>query len=113
MYPIFTPQETFDIVARHLLKQNQMAVSRGSCVYRAEGGLSCAAGALIPDDEYTCEMEGNVVGVLCAKFALTTWYGHDIALVKQLQNIHDNGVESEWHNQLGYLARSKSLVFTP
>jgi len=112
MYPIFTKQETFDIVARHLLTQNQMAVDRGTCAYRA-GDLRCAAGALIPDDEYTIEMEGYAASNLCSKYAFATWYGHDIELVKQLQNIHDRAVESEWHNQLGYLARGESLVFTP
>ena len=49
-----TLQEVFDIVSKHLLKQNERSgFSDDSCSYRGPNGLKCAAGILIPDEEYT------------------------------------------------------------
>ena len=55
-----TPQEVFDQVSQHLLKQNKQSTRyeklRNFCAYRS-GNLKCAAGCLIDDDEYSPEME--------------------------------------------------------
>ena len=53
-----TKQEVFDKVATHLLTQNKRSLEDTSCVYRAKDGSMCAAGCLIPDEEYTPALEG-------------------------------------------------------
>jgi hypothetical protein len=88
-----TKQETFDIVARHLLTQNKKAYGpyytafgkNNGCVYRSPDGLKCAAGCLIPDDKYHSDLEGEIAKL-----------GHDANFVRRLQLIHDNTAEEDW-----------------
>ena len=84
-----TRQETFDTVARALVKQGQPALNPGGwCSYRGVGGMRCAVGHLIPDELYSRNMEhvgasdGRVAHVLVD-------LGHDVALCKALQVAHD------------------------
>lgn len=107
-----TNQETFDIVARALIKQGRPAFDNlrtgGACRYRfaLEDGtiLKCAAGHLIPDEKYDPRMEG--VGVYLeedyeccdeegkSKVRLLNKIigeeGHDLSLVRELQTAHDD-----------------------
>lgn len=64
-----TPQEVFDTVCAHLAQQGRRSVdhkddgdgyyfARPRCAYRGLGGLKCAIGCLIPDEEYDPRMEG-------------------------------------------------------
>ena len=54
-----TAQEVFDTVSQHLLTQNAESLSdSGMCVYRSPEGFSCAAGCLIPPEDYRVEFEG-------------------------------------------------------
>ena len=50
-------QEVFNKVAAHLLAQGKPALKGEDCVYRSKDGLKCAIGCLIPDENYTPEME--------------------------------------------------------
>jgi hypothetical protein len=53
-------QTIFDVVADHLLRQARPAVDvNGMCCYRLHR-LKCAIGCLIPDAEYTRDLEGTI-----------------------------------------------------
>lgn len=62
---MLTPQEVFDKVAHHLLKQKARSMISSStggsqlCGYRGGNGLCCAVGFLIPEELYDVNMEGN------------------------------------------------------
>jgi hypothetical protein len=98
-----TKQETFDIVARHLLTQNKKAYGpyytafgkNNGCVYRSPDGLKCAAGCLIPDDKYHSDLEGEIANLGDMKLLLQE-LGHDANFVRRLQLIHDNTAEEDW-----------------
>lgn len=89
-------QEIFDKVATHLMTQRKSSMDvRGNCVYRAEGGLMCAIGALIPDKLYDLKMEGNDLNSLLAIFphiqkALGVEKEDDAEFLQSLQYIHDD-----------------------
>jgi hypothetical protein len=112
-----TRQETFDIVARHLLTQNERAAHGGNCYYRLDG-LKCAAGILIPDDKYREEFEDSPVlyeseredsSSLAGEVIASE--GHDLILVQKLQNIHDNHDPMGWYTKLQDLAEKENLTF--
>lgn len=87
-----TEQEVFDYVAKHLLKQGERSVVGTSCSYRGVGGLMCAVGCLISDEEYKPEMD-------VAAGQGTSWtslVGRELAnsskhdgLLVELQGAHD------------------------
>ena len=107
-----TPQEVFDQVKNHLLKQNARSGvlgERWKCKYRGLDGLKCAAGCLISDEEYKPKMESR------------TWYGliyngliketqHDV-LIKKLQIIHDDTDVENWEKDLKELAKEHGLEY--
>lgn len=109
-----TKQQIFDQVAVHLL--TQMFQSRGqggTCFYRGVGGLKCAAGCLIADDEYTLAMDtkGDFIG--------TGWRNlvtrglvpqHDNSeFIRALQNIHDQEPPEGWKKALELFAIDNEL----
>lgn len=55
-----TLQELFNIVSLHLLNQGQKSAHETLCMYRGPNGMKCAAGVLIPDNEYNPSMETNL-----------------------------------------------------
>lgn len=103
-----TLQTIFNIVAIHLM--TQMACSRDKnnavCYYRGEGGLKCAAGALIKDEEYTEDLEQNSWDTLvhCEK-APREHSSH----IRRLQIIHDMHDPSDWKRLLKEFADEKNL----
>jgi hypothetical protein len=86
-----TAQEVFDAVARHLLTQGKQSYSyeRGECMYRGDGNLKCAVGALISDDEYDSEMEEKPVEDLHRKGMLPGRLAPHLGLLERLQHAHD------------------------
>lgn len=106
-----SPQEVYNIVAQHMLKQNAKSITvlpNGSigCAYRGRDELKCAAGCLIPDEVYNCSIED------------TTWFNlvkdHDFPerhkiLICDLQRIHDNYEPDCWRKHLIDLASTHSL----
>ncbi len=65
-----TEQEIFNIVWLAMKKQGRRSINRRSsqipgsdcrCMYRGPGGLKCAVGCLLTDEEYDPEMEGKAV----------------------------------------------------
>ena len=115
-----TRQETFDFVCSALLKQGKPSldarpvlsvnsIPMTSCGYRGVDGTKCAAGYLIPDEEYDPDLEGatleepnyNTRTALAQKKTrlreIVGRQGHDLTLVYKLQKAHDNAVDdSNW-----------------
>lgn len=94
-------QEIFDTVVNHLRTQNTRAVTmidgEEQCQYRAvdEAGCvtKCAAGCLIPDEDYTTEFEGKSVcqGTTVGEYFLRKYDNlRAIHLLRDLQRIHDD-----------------------
>lgn len=106
-------QEIYNTVTEHLLAQGERSIEDGVCVYRNQDGLKCAAGVLIPDHLYDCELEGN-----SAEY-LDVWkeigYSEDeVALIVDLQYIHDQIPIDRWPVYLSRLAeRHKLQDITP
>ena len=111
-----TAQEIFDKVAAHLLTQRKPSLLCGiGCAYRGEGGLKCAAGCLIPDEEYSPEMEGRNWHTLASRDSVyrgvAEKIGH-VPLVVALQLVHD-GVDN-WErgnisHGLSFIAKNYQL----
>ena len=95
-------QEIFDKVATHLIAQGKQSlgarpvfIGDAGCAYRGADGTMCAAGCLIPDDEYRPEFE-TIPWVGIAKdvpsFANAPFEVHN--LIDSLQLVHDD--ENYW-----------------
>jgi hypothetical protein len=107
--PQATAQEVFDQVAIHLLTQGEKAVKDGTCLYRTESGLKCAAGALMSDEEYAALPENdrksswrNLVYATLAPF-------EHVDLINSLQHIHDSANVDNWERYLLITARDFNL----
>lgn len=114
----FTKQETFDLVAWHLLDQGKKSTTsclencKESCAYRGDDGLQCAAGCLIPPGKYHPRMEYvTIAGPLMQQYmqGYDGWFGHDMGLVCKLQDIHDMCDVKDWDYQLRELAEDYEL----
>jgi hypothetical protein len=115
-------QLAFDRVAIHLLTQNKESLvptfdffGGFKCVYRAPDGCKCGIGALIPDDHYRPELEGNGVAALEVWRALDADLGAnggdigDVDFMVALQQVHDRGKPEQWVSRLSHMARIYSL----
>lgn len=106
-----TLQEQFDKIAKHLLTQNARSVGvRDNCAYRGLNGMKCAAGCMIPDEEYTTKMEGkawNTVCMLRPKLAKLL----DSRLGRALQGVHDGYPPEEWPERLRIVAEQFGLQY--
>lgn len=94
-----TEQEVFDQVAVHLLNQGARSERKldGLCLYRGEGGMKCAAGCLIVDEEYREEMECRYWRILIKVCAVPSEHEH---LIGELQIIHNSVAVSDWKREL-------------
>jgi hypothetical protein len=120
-------QETFDTVVAHLRRQGSKAQARDptsgliTCLYRAPDGKRCAAGCLIPDNQYEPALELSAVGGIsennkyCSNEVtlLIEELGHDIELVGALQSMHDNSEVADWETKLEQLATDFGLRYIP
>ena len=109
-----TNQETFEIVAKHLITQGKVSLDRTgiACAYRGNGGTKCAIGCLIPDEDYSHLFEG--FSIQTYKYAtfdgainistLMQELGYDLMLLKSLQGVHDNNPCSDWSDALRSVA---------
>lgn len=104
-------QETFEIVARHLLAQGKRSVLKetpDTCAYRGEGGLKCAVGCLIPDELYRPSFEGAT----CHSFPVAPVLiklGHNVTFCSTLQRIHDFQPPKDWRLALLHIGRIYKL----
>jgi hypothetical protein len=93
-----TLQEVFNIVSAHL--RTQIKRSRAylrndqyeSCAYRGKDGTKCAAGILIPDDQYNVGMEGIAWVSLVDDGTVEDKFTRQIS---ELQNIHDLNIKDD------------------
>ena len=111
-----TKQEVFDQVAEHLLNQNKQSLDPDKyndiCVYRAPGGLKCAVGCLIADDEYSKEWEGKAWSIIrpnIAKDLDIDFDGEHESLLIKLQSVHDIYEPDRWLTNLKQLAEVEKL----
>lgn len=82
-------QETFDRVAQALAAQGRQGRSKGSsCKYRGDDGTKCAAGHLIPDEDYHPKLEGGIVERSPLR-ELFDALGYEPIFVGRLQAAHD------------------------
>jgi len=70
-----------------LLNQIKRCRLDGGCVYRGENGMKCAAGILIPDDQYNPKMEGLFWETLVSRNLVEDKFPKEIG---ELQVIHDS-----------------------
>jgi len=103
-----TEQEVFDQVAEHLLKQNAQSKHALGCAYSGDGGLKCAAGCLIADNEYSEEFEGVGWAILVRN--RPNFPKRHSGLIQGLQNIHDTHSPKYWSFYLQELAREYKLT---
>lgn len=101
-----TNQEAFTTVVLHLRKQGRRAQERSNCRYRAPDGCKCAIGALIPDDQYTPELEGSNLFTITHLPALQDLNTYMLA---DLQLTHDLYDPKEWEKRFEYLAEKYKL----
>lgn len=124
-------QQIFDLVAIHLLRQNQRSMtfnpsasSAGLCAYRGNAGCKCSAGALIPDGLYDRDlMEGKTV-LLRSVFEALVQVGATSAdelgghqpvsgtrlhLIRDLQTVHDTSEPYAWPVKLTLVAKQFDL----
>lgn len=107
-----THQETFDTVLAHLRKQGGPAYENNKCRYRTSDGKSCAAGCLIPDEDYIPGLEGTTAWAVPVQVLLSK-QGHDPELVDSLQHVHDLAA-TQWSNfepDMQMLARRWGLTY--
>lgn len=109
-------QQVFDQVCNHLLTQGEPAISGDDCVYRADGGLTCAVGCLISDEHYSEDFEGcnaddERVQRAVRRSLSCDLLDVDIALLVALQDIHDNYRSYEWVTALQGLAADLDLAY--
>lgn len=102
-----TAQEIFDMVAANLLEQGEPSLDRqGDCVYRSDpddpaGSLRCAAGVLIKDEDYDCEIEGAPARELIEndRCGMGRFMPH-VWLIRDLQLAHDE-THAESSDEIG------------
>lgn len=105
-------QEIFDKVVTHLRKQGGKARDyEGVCMYRTKTGLKCAAGCLIPDEEYDPRMEGKTSNRV--QFFQNTFNYEERGLIERLQNIHDSRDVASWEEEWMDAATCHDVVYTP
>jgi len=77
-------------------------------MYRNRDGMKCAVGALIPDDMYDLEIEGLGADKPTVSRILLK-LGHNVALCRELQIIHDHCCTMGWNDKLRLLAEQHGL----
>ena len=113
-----TKQETFDEVVAHLRRQGCKAENDDGCAYRGDGGTKCAAGCLIPDEEYRPDLEGcSVLDPSMSKASppgeIVDRLGHDLVLVCDLQRAHDSLSVGSWEWRFQKIAEIHGLEYHP
>lgn len=86
-------QVMFNRVARHLVQQGEMAMSRnGSCAYLASDGSGkrCAIGIFIPDGHEVQHTNMGVTELVVEYPDLKKIIGDDVGFLESLQVLHDN-----------------------
>lgn len=108
-----TTQKAFEISARHLLAQGVKSVlittHHDSHAYRGLEGRRCAIGALIPNRSYRRTMVRKLVARLQEEYGL--FPGIRLAVLEDLQEIHDLFEPDVWRERLRYVAVKHGLIW--
>lgn len=133
-------QDTFDLIVDGLRKQGRKSrdARNEACMYRG-GNDKCAAGLLIPDEKYCESLEGMPIylNAICGDITYRPgmanpmkvvmppgentlseagWIvrdeGHDLRLVRQLQEVHDGHEPDEWEVCFSAVADLFGLTYT-
>ena len=107
-------QQAFDKMVVHAFTQ-KVAAKTGleddkTCFYRmpkAIGNLKCFVGALIPDEEYHKDFEGNNAEAIADN--VPTLLHVTTNMLSDAQRIHDCRPTSEWFERLDHLADEYKL----
>lgn len=112
-WQVMNSQEAFDIVVKHLIKQNKKSDYYGQCVYRSSEGLKCAIGCLIPDKMYSSNLETKNIGAILIENdeIKELLKGINEQLLYSLQSIHDSVEPFMWKNSLYRLAKEYHLTW--
>lgn len=106
-----SPQEEFDIVAKHLLTQNARSVRQAAtgimCMYRGPAGTKCAVGILIPDETYRMDFEGMDFHDVLQETGLQSGY----PFYTGLRDLHDCLKPEQWREHLKVFAERHQLTF--
>ena len=109
-------QDVFDTVTSFLRAQGVQAkdpISR-ICRYRTTTGLKCAVGCLIPDANYTLDMEGCHCSEAFVFNALEDLgLSLHLELLEDLQEVHDNVKPLEWEQVWRTIAEKRKLIPFP
>lgn len=93
-----TEYDVIKQVGTHLLRQNARSDDgHMNCMYRGQGGLMCAAGCLIAEDEYEASFEGNLWRSLVENEQVPDAHRF---LITRLQRIHDDYPPEDWDFRL-------------
>jgi hypothetical protein len=106
-----TLQEIFDKVSNHLLTQRKKAIDKKTklCKYKINK-LKCAAGCLIPDKDYSKEIEHKSISDI-EYFNDAGYSPSELNLINKLQVIHDVFPVKNWKSKLKLLANNSNLLF--
>jgi len=104
-----TKQRIFNKVVNHLLTQGKKSVDGDHCSYYAEDGNKCAVGCLISKKHYKAEMEGLLIPLLVIRYELPDYFGDNLALLRDLQVIHDAYPVEQWKERLIAVAKNYNL----
>lgn len=124
----YTFQQAFDRMVAHLAQQKRRSVLSRSeaeavgvedpvfCAYRGAKGRSCVVGCLIPDSEYSPELEGGGVSALPRKLVLALIpeagsYEKAAKFLERAQDIHDNAEERGKHIAQGMAGAFTKLAY--
>ena len=101
-------QTVFNKVARHLLTQKERCANSDNCLYRSKNGLKCAAGCLIPDEQYEAikDKEGKNWRHLVLHRLVSSSH---MNLIELLQDTHDDDSPEEWKQSLCRIATKFGL----
>ena len=122
--------EVFNYIANWLLEQGCRSMSQyegmenEGCAYRGKKDdriLACAAGCLIPDDEYLPEFEGSKIYARLLPINSTKKLpgdvlerkGYDNKFLDGLQSVHDSVEPSLWGGGLAAIAERHGIDFDP
>jgi len=113
-----TPQDVFDQVAIHLLRQKARSAIqyideyglRTFCAFRSDDGLMCAAGCLMSDDEMRLFEIQNDGGWYPACERTGIW--KHFKLIYTLQELHDTSPIEAWPSELARIAKQYNLDTT-
>jgi len=102
-----TNQEAYDLVKAHLTRPGaRQAVKKRPehdapmCMYRTDDGNRCAAGAMIPDEQYKGSIEGISIEALVRDMHKVALHpGVSLSLIQRLQGVHDRS--ENWDHETG------------